>query len=327
MVLTLSSHYSFVEEDYVTHGLDNIKGGNEFRNLYELGEIIGYGRYSEVRFASSKSTREIYACKIVNKLKIPQPWRLRDEIKILKSAKHRNIVSLHDIFETEREVLMLLELATGGELFNQIIQKGRYTEKGAKEIVRSLIDATSFLHSRNIIHRDIKPENILLGHDHDPNRTLVLISDFGLAKVLEDAADESDSSGMDFGKDVELSRSISCCSLETVGGRLRATSGCGSDYYVAPEILNGESYDEKVDMWSIGVVMFLLLSGDHPFGNDSGGISEVYSDIRQGNYKFSHPAWSNISPAAKDLVSRLLTVNPEKRISSKDACNHSWFQG
>ena len=325
--LKLSSHYLLEEEDYITEGLEDVTqlDQEEFRKRYEIREMIGQGSYSQVHLTRCRSSGKCYACKIINKRCVMDKERLREEIRIVSTIQHSNIISVHETFETEDEILLLLELARGGELLGRIIEKKRYTEAETKLVLQSLIEAASFLHSRNVVHRDIKPENILLASQND--HTEVLISDFGLAKVL-DAGDSKVYDINDGGSETS-SQDTDIGSQEGAGigrrrkRRPRAYTSCGSDCYVAPEVLNAEGYGPQVDMWSIGVVMFTLLCGQLPFSVDG---NQLYSDIRRGNYSFDDPVWQTVSPAAKDLLKRLLTVNPEKRISAKEAKEHSWFQ-
>ena len=329
--LKLSSHYLLEEEDYITQGLEDVTQleQEEFRKKYEIREVIGHGSFSQVHLAQCLCSGKYYACKIINKRCVVDKERLREEIRIVSKIQHSNIIGVHEAFETEDEILLLLELARGGELLERIIAKKRYSEGEAKAVLQSLIEAASFLHSRNVVHRDIKPENILLASQND--HTEVLISDFGLAKVL----DSGESKVFDCGSD-----SSSHSSQSTVGSsgsegleevsigqrrkrRPRAYTSCGSDCYVAPEVLNAEGYGPQVDMWSIGVVMFTLLCGELPFSVEG---NQLYSDIRHGNYSFHDPVWQTVSPVAKDLLKRLLTVNPEKRITAEEAKNHPWFK-
>lgn len=323
--LKLSSHYLMEEEDYITQGLEDVTQleQEEFREKYEIREIIGQGSYSQVHLTRCKASGKFYACKIINKRCVMDKERLREEIRIVSNIQHTNIIGVHEVFETEDEILLLLELARGGELLEKIIEKKRYTEAETKLVLHSLIEAASFLHSRNVVHRDIKPENILLASQND--HTEVLISDFGLAKVLDngevkmcDGSSESSSQSTDFDSGSEE---------QGIGRRRkrrpRAYTSCGSDCYVAPEVLNSEGYGPQVDMWSIGVVMFTLLCGELPFNVDG---SQLYRDIRRGNYSFDDPIWQTVSHAAKDLLKKLLTVNPEKRITAAEAKNHTWFQ-
>ena len=211
---------SFVAESSVTAGLDHVQSGEAFMAGYELGKVIGRGAFSVVRLARRKVDGIVFASKIINKLAVVKKKRLRDEIRILVSVRHENVVALREIFETQRELLLVMDLATGGELFDRIVQKEKYSEREASEVVASLLQAVVFLHQQKIIHRDIKPENILLANTESD--TQIKLSDFGLAKLFEPDEEEMD---CDDGGAAHQPMT-----------RLRAYTNCGTDYYVAPEV-------------------------------------------------------------------------------------------
>jgi len=185
-----------------------------------------------------------------------------------------------------------MELVTGGELFDKIIEEGAYSEHMACLCVQKILSAVEYLHQLNIVHRDLKPTNLLL---KDPNDlTDVKLADFGLSKLLSD--------------DILMH------------------TACGTPIYVAPEVLNGEGYDKEVDLWSVGVIMYILLCGFPPFFDDTNDITNLFEQILAGVYDFPEPYWDDISPAAKDLIGHLLVVEPKNRLSASQALQHSWFQ-
>ncbi|GBG34821.1 Protein kinase, putative [Hondaea fermentalgiana] len=398
--LTLSAHYHEVEEEsLVPVGMKTLTG-EEFRAQFEVGEVLGRGTTSLVRAARSRRSGELYACKVMAKHKISQRARVTGEISIQSKAKHHSLVRLHAVAETSDELLLLVDLALGGDLFERIMQKIRYTEAESRRLMRSLMDALRYLHERGVIHRDVKPENILLtSREVDTN---IKLSDFGLAKYLEPArvhdtvqvdsnlvaaakgylSQESGSvmpqsaralfgsprlgpiasadaaAGHDLGRILpgaiagsSSSQEIDDCDVDDssfggamltlsssppppqhfeleqmVQGRARAYTSCGTDYYVAPEILLGKGYGPQVDVWSAGVVMYVLLSGSPPFGADgTEDVSVLYRQILIGNVSFDGTVWNEVSPVAKDLIRGMLTLDPAQRVSAAQALSHPWF--
>jgi serine/threonine protein kinase len=186
-----------------------------------------------------------------------------------------------------------MELVTGGELFNRIVELGAYTEEMAVKVVRSLLDAVAYLHSLNIAHRDLKPTNLLLKSVDDDSD--VKIADFGLSKIL--------------------------------GENALMQTACGTPIYVAPEVLSGEAYEREVDLWSIGVIMYILLCGFPPFFNDGTDVGMLFDQIMTGTFEFPDPYWTNISDDAKNLIKQFLTVDPAKRPTAEEALKHPWIAG
>ncbi|ETI43887.1 CAMK/CAMK1 protein kinase, variant 1 [Phytophthora nicotianae CJ01A1] len=270
-----------------------------FHSLYDVGDLIGRGAFSLVYLCRRKETQQIFAVKVINKALCVKKKTLRDEITVLLRVKHANIISLEEVYESDQELLLVMERVTGGELFDRIVRVGVYSERQAAEIVTNVLQALNYLHSCHILHRDIKPENILLASGDSSD---VKLSDFGIAKILEDEDDGARSRG-------------------------RAYTSCGTDYYVAPEVLNGEGYDSKVDLWSLGVVLYIMLCGFPPFSEDENGLESVYLKIRSGVLDFPHPYWTNVSDGAKDLIRNLLNVSPQERFSAAQALNHPWIKG
>jgi len=278
--------------------------GNSFKlkkknieSVYQFEETLGTGSFAEVKRAINKQTGDAVAIKIIEKRNLsPQELdTLNEEVEILQKIDHRHIVKLYDIYETKDHLYMVMEILKGGELFDSIVQRGTYSEKEAAALMRQIIGAVEYLHRRGIAHRDLKPENLIYEDDPERNpRALVKITDFGLAKLL--------------GHD-ELT------------GLMK--TACGTPGYVAPEILKGQEYTEAIDIWSLGVILFILLCGYPPFADEVSSV--LYQKIRQGVYSFSSPYWDDISAEAKELVSKMLTVNPLKRISVTKILMDPWF--
>jgi len=226
---------SFLFEDQFTMSITD---------RYELREELGRGAFSIVHLGIDKKTGDKVAIKIITKKDASTEQdkkRLDTEVTILKKVHHPNIIGLKDLVDTKEKLCLVMDLVNGGELFDKIVEKGQYTEKDASTIIRNIVSAIDYLHKNKIVHRDLKPENLLLklGNDND-----VMLSDFGLSKIIGE-----ESMGV----------------LQTA---------CGTPYYVAPEVLGAQGYDQSVDLWSIGVITYLLLCGFPPFYGET--LPEVF---------------------------------------------------
>mmetsp|Transcript_24798 Transcript_24798/g.38589 ORF Transcript_24798/g.38589 Transcript_24798/m.38589 type:complete len:225 (+) Transcript_24798:218-892(+) len=195
-----------------------------------------------------------------------------------------------DIFEDDAHYCIVMDLMEGGELFDQILKRQHFSESEARSAIRSIIDAIRYCHSLNIVHRDIKPENLLI-KSKELNLDSIKISDFGLARYV---------------KSEEMARTT-----------------CGTPGYVAPEIILQKPYGKECDYWSIGVVLFILLSGSPPFYEDED--NDLFHKIKNVKYDFSDEAWNHISEEAKDLVTQILKQNPLERISCEQMLAHPWM--
>eukprot|EP01117_Protostelium_nocturnum_P012262 TRINITY_DN450_c1_g1_i1.p1 TRINITY_DN450_c1_g1~~TRINITY_DN450_c1_g1_i1.p1 ORF type:complete len:348 (-),score=97.94 TRINITY_DN450_c1_g1_i1:158-1051(-) len=265
---------------------------NGFLEAYDMKQELGKGAFSVVHLAINKKTGENCAVKIIDKTVAnaeADERRLKNEVEILKKVKHPNVIGLIDIFETSENLYLVMELVTGGELFDKIVEKGQYTERDAATIVQKMLSAVEYLHSNNIAHRDLKPENLLLKKGDD---TGVMLSDFGLSKIVDENA--------------------------------RLQTACGTPYYVAPEVLSASGYDLEVDLWSVGVITYLLLCGFPPFYGES--LPEVFEQIMKADFDFPDPYWTEVSDDAKDFISKLLVVEPKKRPTAKEAQQHTWIK-
>ncbi|XP_077332152.1 calcium/calmodulin-dependent protein kinase type IV-like isoform X2 [Lithobates pipiens] len=244
---------------------------NGLEHFYTLGQELGRGATSAVFRCEEKGTQKPYAAKIIKKTidkKI-----VRTEIGVLLRLSHPNIIKLKEIFETSTDIVLILELVTGGELFDRIVERGYYSERDAACVVQQILEAVSYLHGNGVVHRDLKPENLLYA-DMSPN-SLLKIADFGLSKIVDDHV-----------------------TMKTV---------CGTPGYCAPEILQGSPYGPEVDMWSVGVIAYILLCGFEPFF-DLRGDQYMYSRILTCDYEFISPWWDEISLNAKDLAAMKAVV-------------------
>uniref|UniRef100_A0A7R9Y8Y9 Protein kinase domain-containing protein n=1 Tax=Pinguiococcus pyrenoidosus TaxID=172671 RepID=A0A7R9Y8Y9_9STRA len=266
---------------------------DDFEAKYIMSEtVLGKGSYALVRECLVRETRDVCAVKIVAKDALPEDERLAllEEVDILRHISHPNVVKLHDFYERQDAFLIVMEKLGGGELFDRIVQKQRYTELEAREIVKALLDGVRHLHDGNIVHRDIKPENLLLTTSADD--ASIKIADFGFAK-----------------------KDVTSDSLK---------SKCGTPGFVAPEILKGMGYGTQVDVWSLGCIVYILLGGYPPFYDES--QPQLFRKIKAGQFKFHREYWSHVSDDAKDLINKMITVNPRERITAHDALHHSWIE-
>jgi len=264
----------------------------DIKDKYLFEKTLGQGSFGEVKRAKNKVTGEEFACKIVNKADMQQEdlLALQTEVEILSQIDHPNVVKLNEVWEDKGKFYMVMELMTGGELFDRIVEKDHYSEKEAADTIRPIVDAIRYCHSMGVAHRDLKPENLL--YATRDTHSIIKISDFGLAKVY-------DSSLM--------------------------MTQCGTPSYVAPEVLEGKGYDESVDFWSIGIILYILLCGFPPFYDDDN--DKLFELIARGKVEFPSPYWDNISDQAKDLIRKLLTVDPKKRPRADDVLAHTWMVG
>jgi len=270
------------------------KHSGDVGKFYEFKEKLGTGSFAEVKRAVRKEDAKEFAIKIIKKSKLnaDELSVVHDEVEIMHKIKHENCVTLFEMFETKHTLFMVLELLTGGELFDRIVNKGSYTEKEASQVIKSIASAIQYLHSIGIVHRDLKPENLIYLNKQDDSP--IKITDFGLAKY----------------------RGNQNYDMHTA---------CGTPGYVAPEVLKGEHYTKAVDMWSLGVILYILLCGFPPFYHQNTNM--LYKLIKKGAFEFPDPYWTDISDSAKSLVRGLLTVDPSKRMEAKDVLAHPWISG
>eukprot|EP00397_Hematodinium_sp_SG-2012_P008862 GEMP01008931.1.p1 GENE.GEMP01008931.1~~GEMP01008931.1.p1 ORF type:complete len:468 (+),score=108.98 GEMP01008931.1:96-1499(+) len=258
-------------------------------DLYDVQTAqLGAGTYGSVSKATNKSTGAVRAVKTMAKKDIKNEVRYKAEIAIMKKLDHPNIIKLFETFEDLKNTYLVLELCTGGELFDRIIDQGFFSEKGASVLMKQILQALYYCHSNKIIHRDLKPENFLFANK-SPDSPLKVI-DFGLAAL--------------FDKNEVMK------------------TKAGTPYYVAPQVLKG-AYTYKCDMWSCGVLMYIILCGYPPFYGDTDG--EILSLVKLGTYDFPQEDWGNISSSAKELIQMLLAMDEVKRISAEDALKHIWI--
>ena len=261
--------------------------------IYNKTKILGTGAFGEVWLVKHKDLKKDFAMKLIKKRKNKpaEEKEILNEIQILKNLDHPKILKILDFFSTSTLYYIITEYCPDGELFNEIIKVGKFDEGQSAFIMNQIFKAITYCHSLNIIHRDLKPENIMIT-DREKNGCLqVKIIDFGTAKISEKGQSEN--------------RYV------------------GSSYYMAPEVIK-RKYNEKCDVWSCGVIMYILLTGRPPF--DGEDDNEILENVKIGKYDMINHPFPLLSEESKDLITKLLEYNPNKRISASDALNHPWFK-
>lgn len=272
---------------------------------YSLGEaVLGSGQYGVVRECTDLKTGERLACKTVRVTEggLQERAELRQEVTVMQRvAGHDNIVQLRGMYqgETAEEVHLVMEQCQGGELYDQIVRRERFSESDAAHLFTEMVRAVAFCHSQGVMHRDLKPENILLARRLPEGVPLARVAVEGpLVKLA------------DFGLAARFTPG------ETVRGL------AGSPFYIAPEVLSGE-YTAKADVWSLGVILCILLTGEPPFWGATD--AEVFSEVSRGRVDVASPAWAGVSAEAKSLVQRLLSKDQSNRPSAHRILTHPWI--
>ncbi|GLE09805.1 hypothetical protein PINS_up021661 [Pythium insidiosum] len=270
--------------------------GPERRGRYALYKELGRGGFSVVRLAVDTKTNQLVAAKIFDP-KYSSVHDIATEIETLRHVgKHRNIVSLHDVLTTKNETIMFMDLVEGGELFDYIVDMGSVSERDASHFLRDVCRALEYLHTLGVCHRDLKPENVLLtNRSSDAD---LKIADFGLSR------------------------------RQRPGDKIIESQPSGTIAYWAPEIIRREPQDFGVDMWAFGVLVYITLTGVHPFDpRGDRSDAEIISEIAKGRFDVSNEWFKGLSSDAKDLIVRLLDPTPSSRLTAKQALEHPWLQG
>jgi serine/threonine-protein kinase Chk2 len=296
--LALPKNKAFVFMETNITESESAKLPEVFREKYMMSKVLGRGACGEVKLAFERETCRKFAVKCITKKTFSVGPRLgpgiMDEVKILKELSHPCIIEIEDVFESNDMLYIVLELVEGGELFDRVVGIGKFTEPQAKLLFYQMLIAVKYLHDRNITHRDLKPENILLSSE--ANETLIKVTDFGVSRFVGETS---------------LMKTL-----------------CGTPTYLAPEVLTSAGmagYSKAVDCWSLGVILFICLGGYPPFSDEIEEHS-LKDQITKGIYSFPKEYWKDVSSDAIDLIKKLLTVDPKKRISTAQALDHKWMK-
>jgi calcium-dependent protein kinase len=267
------------------------KSREEVRKKYKIYKLIGEGAYSQVFLAKHRITGLKRCVKAISKDNFTKDANesIMNEIQILKELDHPHIVKIFEYFETESELFLITEFLEGGELFSKIEERSSFSEKDAKIIMKQVLGTVAYLHKHDITHRDLKPENIMLVKTEE-NDLFLKIIDFGTSK--------------------------------RVLPQERLTSRMGTPYYIAPEVLNGD-YGKSCDIWSCGVIFYILLCGYPPFNGSTD--TKIMERIKRGKFIFPEEEWDQISKQAKDLITKMLTLDRFKRPTAEELLKHEWF--
>mmetsp|Transcript_856 Transcript_856/g.2122 ORF Transcript_856/g.2122 Transcript_856/m.2122 type:complete len:450 (-) Transcript_856:31-1380(-) len=267
------------------------------RKTYDIdSSTIGRGSFAKVRRCVHRETGGVYAVKTVYKDRLKKhPEILENEIRIMKQVRHENCIAFHEMFEAQDKVHIIMELVTGGELLERVIENEYYSEREAANLFHQMARAVAYLHGIGVVHRDIKPQNVLYAN---PRRdSPIKLADFGLGKILDiHRADDMEHA------------------MHTM---------CGTPRFVAPEMFARKGYGRECDIWSMGVILFILLSGDLPFPQE---LPQLLQFIARGDYSFEGAAWSEISEEAKNVIRRVLVVDPTQRYTAAQCLDDPWVQ-
>ncbi|RMX41902.1 hypothetical protein pdam_00006629 [Pocillopora damicornis] len=275
-----------------------IEDERQIEDIYEFGEVLGRGSFGVVKEATNKATGSRWAIKAVNKEKAGTSAvkLLEREVLIMKKIDHEHLVHLEEIYETSKRMYLVMELCDAGGVQKLLEKKTRFTEKETWTVINQLAHAVAYLHDCDIVHRDLKLENILLGQPVGNELLNIKLTDFGLSFVKG-----------------------------SVGSDSMMQSVCGTPIYMAPEVIDDLGYSQQCDIWSIGVIMYTLLTGRPPFVAET--EEKLYELIKKGEVDFSDPCWETCHESAKNLLLGMLKVDPAYRRTAKEILNHPWITG
>jgi len=263
----------------------------KLRDHYRIGKMLGSGAFGEVRVCVHRESGAQRAVKVLRKAHMDEDEKRMffNEINILKDLDHPNLLKMYEFFEDEKRYYIVTDICKGGELFDEIVARGKFTERDASMLMKQVLSCINYCHQNHIVHRDLKPENILLEQNKEFDQ--IKIIDFGTSLVVEE------------GKKLD--------------------EKLGTPYYIAPEVL-AKNYGPKCDIWSCGVITYIVLSGIPPFNGASD--QEIMKKVKLGKFSFSDPVWNGMSDKGKDFITQLLIKDQNKRPSAAEALQHPWIQ-
>eukprot|EP00929_Paragymnodinium_shiwhaense_P001086 TRINITY_DN1012_c0_g3_i1.p1 TRINITY_DN1012_c0_g3~~TRINITY_DN1012_c0_g3_i1.p1 ORF type:complete len:494 (-),score=99.74 TRINITY_DN1012_c0_g3_i1:95-1576(-) len=272
---------------------------NTIDHCYQMDKTaLGEGSFGKVSKGKDKVTGAVRAIKAIDKSRISNPARFDQEVAIQQQMDHINIVKLYEVFKDAKKWYLVMEICTGGELFDRIVAEtekhegSAFDESQAATYMRQILGAMQYIHAHNFVHRDIKPENFLL--QNETKEAQIKVIDFGLAKKYDNSSDPP------------------------------MKTKAGTPYYVAPQVLSSQGYDEKCDIWSCGVILYILLCGYPPFYGDND--SQILRCVKRGVYDFPSPEWDDISSDAKSMIKLMLMYDSKMRPSADVCLQHHWIQ-
>ena len=290
----------------------------DIREFYEVTKNeLGKGSYGIVQLGKLKGTSIQRAIKIIDKSKVSNVERFRLEVEIMMKLDHPSILRLYDYFEDQKCVYLVLELCSGGELFDRIIANKFYNETDARVIFSQIIQAIYYCHLNGVCHRDLKPENFIMVSKKDP--FLLKVIDFGLSRTFDSSANMTDE-GL---PKVLGERAFEPNSVAKPKRQSKAVlkTKAGTPFYIAPEVLTG-SYNEKCDVWSCGVILYILFCGYPPFYGENN--KEILESVKKGKLEFSTPEWKDKGKTAIDIIKRMIT-GQETRLFADEVLAHPWM--